>query len=79
MEVNWATILSPQELEAYWAKLLRDDHTFFNRRARQWWDSRTLPELRGALSGAWDANEMNTYVLARSYIAARMEAERNAA
>lgn len=74
--MNWATILTRSGLEYYWKRCAERDPGF-ERKARSWWESRTPAELRGRLAGAWDANEMDAYVLARSYIELETEAERN--
>ena len=68
--MNWATIFTPERIERHWAEMAEHWPTDA-KRAREWWESRTLPELHGRLAGAWDANEMEPYVLARSYIAMR--------
>lgn len=74
--MNWATILTRAGLNYHWARCAERDPGFA-RRARSWWESRTLPQLHGELAGSWDANELDSYVLARSYIALAKEAERN--
>ena len=66
--MNWATILNSDELAAYWDDMAVNWPTMA-RKSREWWESRTLPELYGRLAGAWNANEMESYALARSYIA----------
>lgn len=76
--MNWATILNQSELETYWEDMAVNWPTHA-RKAREWWESRTLPELHGRLSGAWDANEMEAYAIARSYIAIRAAEARAAA
>ena len=70
--MNWATILNSDELAAYWDDMAVNWPTMA-RKSREWWESRTLPEWHGRLAGAWDANEMDSYALARSYIAERMK------
>ena len=73
--MNWATILTREGLNLYWERMPgKPGHAL---RARQWWESRTLPELHGELAGAWDCNHLTNYILARSYIALAREAERN--
>ena len=73
--MNWATILTSQEIQSHW-DVMASHWPGEARKARSWWESRTLPQLHGRLAGAWDANELEAYVLARSYIAARNAAER---
>ena len=75
---DWATILTPEELEELWQDMAAH-WPKEARKARDWWESRTLPELHGRLSGAWQANEMDDYVIARSYISSRKAAERGEA
>ena len=72
--MNWATILTQDELDLMWEDMAVNWPSHAAAR-REWWESRTLPELYGRLAGAWNANEMESYAIARSYIAARMEAE----
>ena len=75
--MNWATILTADQLAALWEGSpgkLGDTLA-----ARCWWESRTLPELHSELNGAWNCNHMSNYVIARSYIALRAAAEREAA
>ena len=66
--MNWATILNREELAAHWEDMAVNWPTSA-RLCREWWESRTLPELYGRMAGAWNANEMESYALARSYIA----------
>ena len=66
--MNWATILSPDEIAEHWEDMAVNWPTMA-RKCREWWESRTLPQLHGELAGAWNANEMESYALARSYIA----------
>lgn len=67
---NWAVIMTAEQLDKMWGA---------DNAARRWWESRTLPQLRGELSAAWDCGQMEKYVIARSYIAIRAEEERRAA
>ena len=76
--MNWATILTREGIRYYWERCAERDPGFA-RRARSWWEGRTLPQLHGELAGAWDCNHMSNYVIARSYIALRAAAEREAA
>lgn len=74
--MNWATILTREGLNYHWARMAENwpgDAAC----ARSWWESRTLPQLHGELAGSWDSNQMESYILARSYIALAREAERN--
>lgn len=68
--MNWATIFTPEQIARHWAEMAEHWPTMA-RDCRAWWESRTVPELHGRLAGAWYANEMEAYVLARSYIARR--------
>ena len=74
--MNWATILTREGIRYYWERCAERDPGFASR-ARSWWESRTLPQLHGELAGSWDSNQMDSYILARSYIALAKEAERN--
>lgn len=73
--MNWATILTREGLNHYWARMA-ENWPGEEARARSWWESRTLPQLHGELAGAWDCNHLTDYVIARSYIALRAAAER---
>lgn len=75
---DWATILTPDQIEAHWQDMAAHWPSMA-KRSRDWWESRTLPELHGRLSGAWRANELDSYVIARSYISSRKAAERGEA
>ena len=70
MITSWQTILTPDQLEQYW-QTAPEIGQGFNRKAKAWWDSRDRLALLDRLNGAWDACEMNAYVLARSYLAAQ--------
>lgn len=74
--MSWATILTREGIRYYWERCAERDPGFASR-ARSWWESRTLPQLHGELAGSWDSNQMDSYILARSYIALAQEAERN--
>lgn len=65
--MNWATILTRKGIERHWSSMA-EHWPSMACGCRSWWESRTPVELRGQLAGAWDANDMETYVLARSYI-----------
>lgn len=68
----WSALLSSAEIEARHERTEKLDPRFA-RTNRAWWETRTVEELRAAASGAWYANDAETYQLARSYLALRGE------
>lgn len=68
MPGQWSTILSPAQLEADHALTMRLDprHAI---ESRKFWESRTVIQLEILKSGAWMANDPDTYQKARSYLA----------
>jgi len=64
----WTHVLSAAELDAQFALTASLDPSFA-RQQREWYETRTIAQLKGAAAGAWTANEPDGYQLARSFIA----------
>lgn len=64
----WTHILSAAELDAQFALTASLDPRFA-RQQREWYETRSIAELKGAAAGAWNACEPDGYQLARSFIA----------
>jgi hypothetical protein len=65
---RFATILSPADIAAQHALTMRLDPAFA-RTSLAWWQGRTESQLRSLRSGAWFANDGETFQLASSYLA----------
>lgn len=71
---EWSVILTPAQIEARFAATEAHDPCH-GRKVRDFWETRTLGQLRALKSGAWEANDGEQYQMARSLIA-REEAGR---
>lgn len=67
-ESKWRLVLSSDELAARFALTAKLDPAFAASE-RKWWEGRNAEQLRALLCGAWEANDADTYQLARSYLA----------
>lgn len=65
---QWSHILTADELDARFALTASLDARFA-RSQREWYETRTVNELRSAMNGAWNANDSDGYQLARSFLA----------
>ena len=65
---QWSHILTAAELDEQFALTARLDPSFA-RQQREWYEARTVQELRSHMNGAWNANDSDGYQLARSFIA----------
>jgi hypothetical protein len=65
---KWNSVLTTEQMEAQYALTASIDPSFA-RADRQFWESRTAPQLRALKAGAWDACEPDTYQRAASYLA----------
>ena len=65
---EWNVILTPEQIEERLIQTERLDPSF-GRKVREFWETRTLEQLRALKSGAWLANDGDQYQMARSYIA----------
>lgn len=65
---QWSHILTAAELDEQFALTASLDPSFA-RQQREWYETRTIAQLKGAAAGAWTANEPDGYQLARSFIA----------
>lgn len=65
---NWSKILTREQVGAH---LMRHAELNPARMASnlKWWLERSAPQLRALQSGAWAANDSETYMLARSLLA----------
>ena len=64
----WNTILTAAELDAHYALTASLDPRFA-KSERDFYESRTINQLRVLAAQAWDCNEPTGYQLARSYLA----------
>jgi hypothetical protein len=64
----WIYILSAAELKAHYALTAKLDPRFA-KQEREFYEGRTVPQLHVIKAGAWNANELTSYQLARSYLA----------
>lgn len=67
---QWSKVLNAAEIEAQFAFTAKLDPSFA-RGQREWYNTRTINELRSAMTGAWNCNESESYQLARSFLAIR--------
>jgi len=65
---QWSHVLTAAEIEAQFALTASLDPSFA-RQQREWYETRTVAQLKGAAAGAWTANDSDGYQLARSFIA----------
>jgi hypothetical protein len=65
---QWSDILFPAEIEARYALTASLDPRFA-KSERDFYEGRTLNQLKALVAQAWDANEPTAYQLARSYAA----------
>lgn len=65
---TWATILTKDQIEADLALTARLDPRHADE-SRKFWESQSAVKLSCLASGAWQANDRDTYVKARSYLA----------
>lgn len=72
---RWTDILSPAQLDEHYAHVAALDPVFA-RKQRAFYESRGDEQLRAIVAGAWQANDAETYQLARSYLAAPQERAR---
>jgi hypothetical protein len=66
--MKWSDILNAEQLAAYHANIAALDASFA-RRNREFYESRTADQLPGLARGAWNCNEVESYVIANSYAA----------
>jgi len=69
---QWSHVLSAAELAAHYELTASLDPSFA-RRERDFYESRTAPELRALQAGAWNACQADTYQMARSYLAQQVQ------
>lgn len=70
MPNNWtAQPLTVPEIAAWHAATAKLDPGFAYRQA-EFYEGRTAAQLRSLAAGAWDANNYDGYILARSYLRA---------
>jgi len=62
----WMNTLEPREIGDYWAAY-RSEFPCMAARSREFYDSRTLTELDGLITAAWNTNDAQAYQLAKSY------------
>lgn len=72
---QWTEILSPAQLDEHYARTAALDPVFA-RKQRAFYESRGDEQLRAIAAGAWQANDADTYQLARSYLGAPQERRR---
>jgi len=65
----WNTIKTKAELDAYFADMAKLDCNFA-RKSREFYETRTPVQLEVLAAQAWNCNEAEAYMLARSYRAA---------
>jgi hypothetical protein len=65
---QWTRILTAAELDTLFALTAKLDPRFA-RQQREWYEARTVQELRSHMNGAWNANDSDGYQMARSFIA----------
>jgi hypothetical protein len=65
---DWHHIKSRTELEASWKLTASLDPAFANSE-RDFWESRTVAQLESLRAGAYRANDVTGYSLARAYLA----------
>lgn len=67
---HWATILTPAQLDAHFTRF--PEHQAFMSRARAAWEAMTVDQLKASRGGAWQCNDGETFMLARSFLAIRL-------
>jgi hypothetical protein len=70
MTNQWIDVLSAEQIAAFHAVTGIVD-TRFMISEQQFYETRSLPQLRSLVCGAWSANDPTGYQLARSYLALR--------
>jgi hypothetical protein len=67
-EIHWNTVLTAEQIEEYFQLTYKLDPRFA-RLEREFWQSRTAPQLAALAAGAWRSNDRETFVMAKSYAA----------
>ncbi len=65
---QWVDVLSADQIGAYHAMTGIID-TRFMISEQQYYETRSIPQLRALVCGAWTANDPTGYQLSRSYLA----------
>jgi len=68
MTHQWIEILSSEQIKTHYALTNKLDRRF-SISQRQYYETRSIPQLRALVCGAWTANDAEGYQLARSYLA----------
>lgn len=63
----WNNILTVEQIEARYALTMQLDPRFALAE-RNFWETRNVCQLSCLASGAWEANDADTYQMARSYL-----------
>jgi hypothetical protein len=72
-ELEWNTILSPEQIEAFHNRTAKIDPRFA-KEDRDFMNARSVAELHALAAQSWLTNQKTPYVMARSYIARAMAA-----
>lgn len=67
--MNWQTILSQEEIDAYFARMAEFCPSIME--VLHWYRTRDEMQLRASERQAWYSHNRDGYVLARSFLAAR--------
>lgn len=62
----WTDTLTTEQLEAYYTLTAKIDPAFAAR-DRKFWETRSYDQCNSLMFGAWQANNSDMYLMARSY------------
>ncbi len=70
---NWSTIMTPAQIDAYFTRF--PQYQALMSRERAVWEARTVDQLKAARGEAWNCNDGERFMLARSFLALRLNTQ----